>query len=99
MRVLTRGLVSTIAVVGIAAGSLAGAGVSFAAPAPVSKPAVNAEAVTPLAVNNLGLNTTEAKNIQCWLRGYGYTGAIDGVFGSGSQAAFKRMAAEDYPGC
>ncbi|AGP51663.1 hypothetical protein M271_00110 [Streptomyces rapamycinicus NRRL 5491] len=61
---------------------------------------MSAEAVTPLAVNNLGLNTTEAKNIQCWLRGYGYTGAIDGQLGTNSWKAFQRnlQANYDYTG-
>ncbi len=33
------------------------------------------------------------KVLQRWLKAhYGYTGAIDGIAGSGTQAAFKRFA-------
>lgn len=100
MRVLTRALVSATAVVGIAAGSLAGAGASFAASAPVSKPAVSSETVTPLAVVNLGLSYGQATNVQCWLKngGWGYTGALDGQLGTNSWKAFQRYLAayRDY---
>jgi len=89
--VLTRALVSVTTVVGIAAGSLAAAGTSFAASEPATKPAVSAEAVTPLAVNNLGLTTAEAKKVQDWLKAYhGYTGARDGLLGTNSWKAFQR---------
>jgi hypothetical protein len=45
----------------------------------------------PLAVNNLGLNTTQAKNWQCWLRDTGYhPGTIDGRLGTNSWKAAQR---------
>ncbi|MGW0839032.1 peptidoglycan-binding protein [Streptomyces sp. NPDC002787] len=89
--VVARSLVSVTAVVGIAAGSLAGAGAGFAASAPAAKPAVNSEAVAPLAVVNLGLSTAQAQDVQRWLARYwGYTGAIDGLLGTHSWMAFQR---------
>ena len=65
--VWTRTLVSVTAVVGLAAGSLATAGTSFAAPD--TQPAVSSE-VSVLAVNNLGLTSAEAKKVQSWLKEY-----------------------------
>src|SRR5262249_32679928 len=53
--------------IGVAAGRLMGAGVSVAAPARTSGTAGSSEAVIPLAVVNLGLSTTQAKNVQRWL--------------------------------
>ncbi|MFF4186171.1 peptidoglycan-binding protein [Streptomyces sp. NPDC001691] len=89
---LTRALVSATAVVGIAAGSLAGASASFAAPQPTATPLVSTHDVSILAVNNLGLNTTQAKNWQCWLRDSGYDpGTIDGQLGTNSWMAAQRM--------
>ncbi|MFF3327800.1 peptidoglycan-binding protein [Streptomyces sp. NPDC002889] len=47
--------------------------------------------VSILAVNNLGLNTTRAKNWQCWLRDTGYNpGTIDGELGTNSWKAAQR---------
>ncbi|MEU6545978.1 peptidoglycan-binding domain-containing protein [Streptomyces sp. NPDC046859] len=90
--VWTRTLVSVTAVVGLAAGSLATAGTSFAAPD--TQPAVSADAGV-LAVNNLGLSTAEAKKVQGWLKEYwGYTGAIDGELGTNSWKAFQRCLKE-----
>ncbi|MFE0258040.1 peptidoglycan-binding protein [Streptomyces sp. NPDC059010] len=86
--VWTRTLVSVSAVVGLAAGGLATAGTSFAAAQ--AKPAVSSE-VSVLAVNNLGLSTTEARYVQCWLQDYwGYTGALDGQLGTNSWKAMQR---------
>ncbi len=86
--VWTRTLVSVSAVLGLAAGSLATAGASFAASD--TKPAVSSE-VSVLAVNNLGLTAAEAKKVQGWLKQYwGYTGAIDGQLGTNSWKAFQR---------
>ncbi|MEU3983377.1 peptidoglycan-binding domain-containing protein [Streptomyces sp. NPDC026672] len=86
-----RTLVSATAVVGIAAGTLA-AGAGLAAAQPAAKPAaVSAQDFSILAVNNLGLNTTQAKNWQCWLRDTGYSpGAIDGQLGTNSWKAAQR---------
>ncbi|WP_156723718.1 peptidoglycan-binding domain-containing protein [Streptomyces apocyni] len=91
MRSLTRSLVSVVAAAGIAAGSLAAAGTSFAAPAQGTKAVANSEAVAPLAVNNLGLTKAEAKRVQDWLKKHhGYTGARDGLLGTNSWKAFQR---------
>ena len=39
------------------------------------------------------------KALQKWLKArYGYTGEIDGIAGSGTKAAFKRMA-NSCPNC
>jgi len=91
MRVLTKALVGATTAVGIAVGGLATAGTATAAPAPVQQQVGGADAVTPLAVNNLGLNTARAKNWQCWLRLVGFDpGAIDGQLGTGSWKAAQR---------
>ncbi|MFD3617087.1 peptidoglycan-binding domain-containing protein [Streptomyces sp. NPDC058676] len=90
--VLTRTVISLTAVVGLTAGTVAAAGTSFAAPQPAAKAAVSAQGVSILAVNNLGLNTTRAKNWQCWLRDVGYNpGTIDGQLGTTSWKAAQRM--------
>ncbi|MER5784653.1 peptidoglycan-binding domain-containing protein [Streptomyces mobaraensis] len=86
--VLTRTLVGITAVAGLAAGSLATAGTGFAA----AQPPTSSQSVSILAVNNLGLNTTQAKNWQCWLRDSGYNpGTIDGQLGTNSWKAAQRM--------
>ncbi|KOU60827.1 hypothetical protein ADK57_29385 [Streptomyces sp. MMG1533] len=90
--VLTRTAISLTAVVGLAAGTVAAAGTGFAASQPAAKAAVSAQDVSILAVNNLGLNTTRAKNWQCWLRDVGYNpGTIDGQLGTNSWKAAQRM--------
>lgn len=95
MRALTKTVVSLTAAVGIAAGSLAGAGTAFADSAQTTKPAVSAQDVSVLAVNNLGLTAAEAKKVQGWLKEYwGYTGAIDGKLGTNSWKAFQRCLKE-----
>ncbi|MFI8193063.1 peptidoglycan-binding domain-containing protein [Streptomyces sp. NPDC085946] len=91
MRALTRTVVSVTAAVGIAAGTLAGAGTAFADSARTTTPAVSTQDVSVLAVENLGLNTTQAKGVQRWLAAnWGYTGAIDGQLGTNSWKAFQR---------
>ncbi|KMS73592.1 hypothetical protein ACM01_17770 [Streptomyces viridochromogenes] len=93
MRALTKALVSVTTAVGIGAGGLATAGTAMAAPAPAQQQAASAKAVAPLAVQNLGLTQAEARNVQRWLATHwGYTGAIDGIAGSGTKAAFKVWA-------
>ncbi|MGA5197365.1 peptidoglycan-binding protein [Streptomyces exfoliatus] len=88
--VMTRSIVSATAVVGLAIGTLAGAGTSFAASEPAARPAVSAEAFGTLATNNLGLSETQAKHLQRWLAlHYGYTGAIDGLLGTNSWKAMQ----------
>ena len=87
---LARTLVSAAAVVGLAAGGLATAGTSFAAPA---QPAA-ARTVTIQAVNNLGLNTAEGKSVQCYVRdatpaGKFDPGTIDGQLGTKSWKAWQ----------
>jgi peptidoglycan hydrolase-like protein with peptidoglycan-binding domain len=89
LRVFTRALVIITAVAGIGLGSLTSA--SFAASAPAVQSAPSSDAVEPLAVVNLGLSTTQARYVQCWLRTYwGYTGALDGQLGTNSWKAFQR---------
>ncbi|MFF5159930.1 peptidoglycan-binding protein [Streptomyces sp. NPDC000348] len=90
MRATTKAFVGLTTAVGIAAGSLAAAGTSIAAPAQDTRTVAAAE-VAPLAVNNLGLSTTRAKYWQCWLRDTGYNpGAIDGQLGTDSWKAAQR---------
>ncbi|MFD7497175.1 peptidoglycan-binding protein [Streptomyces sp. NPDC059832] len=84
---------SATAVIGIAAGSLAGASAGFAASQPAAvKASVTTGDVSILAVNNLGLSTTRAKNWQCWLRDMGHNpGSIDGQLGSSSWKAAQSL--------
>lgn len=95
---LTRTVVSLTAVVGLAAGTVAAAGTSFAASQQAAKPAVSTQDVSVLAVNNLGLNKERAENWQCWLHVRGYNpGTIDGQLGTKSwKAAQKMFNDEDY---
>ncbi|MCX5409818.1 peptidoglycan-binding protein [Streptomyces sp. NBC_00335] len=90
---LTRVLVSGAAVIGIATASLAGgASAGFAASQPYVKPVVGVQTASVLAVNNLGLTTTQAKHWQCWLRGWGFNpGTIDGQLGTDSWKAAQRF--------
>ncbi|QMU68654.1 peptidoglycan-binding domain-containing protein [Streptacidiphilus sp. P02-A3a] len=93
---LTRALVSTAAVIGIAAGSLAGASAGFAAAQPTARPAVSSAHVSPLAVDNLGLNTARAKNWQSCLNAWGYNaGTVDGQLGPSSWKAAQTMFNDD----
>ncbi|MEU5753985.1 peptidoglycan-binding domain-containing protein [Streptomyces sp. NPDC047829] len=90
-RVMKRSIVSVIAVVGLAIGTVAGAGTSFAASVPAAEPAVSAGAFGTLATNNLGLNRDQAKQLQRWLAlHYNYTGDIDGLLGTESWKAMQR---------
>ncbi|WP_438297624.1 peptidoglycan-binding domain-containing protein [Streptomyces sp. HUAS TT7] len=89
---LARALVTTTAIVGIAAGSLAGASASFAAPQQAARPAVSSRHVSPLAVNNLGLDTARARNWQSCLNAWGFNaGTVDGQLGTNSWMAAQRM--------
>ncbi|MEV0961229.1 peptidoglycan-binding protein [Streptomyces sp. NPDC049910] len=100
MRTMTKALVSFVTATGMAAGGLAAAGTSAAA-VPERTPAANAEAIAPLAVNNLGLSTKDAASLQGkYLRHYGYTGALDGLLGTNSWKAMQRLLRDtgDYSG-
>ncbi|ELP61652.1 peptidoglycan-binding domain-containing protein [Streptomyces turgidiscabies] len=89
---LVRALVTTSAVVGIAAGGLAGATASVAAPQQATKPAVSSPHAAILAVNNLGLDTARARNWQSCLNAWGFNaGAEDGQLGTNSWKAAQRM--------
>jgi peptidoglycan hydrolase-like protein with peptidoglycan-binding domain len=91
MRAMTRTLVSVATAVGIAAGGVAAAGTSFAAPAQDTRTVASAEAVAVLEENNLGLDAQQATNVQCWLeRDWGYQGQLDGRLGTESWMAFQR---------
>ncbi|MFJ5261706.1 peptidoglycan-binding protein [Streptomyces sp. NPDC088387] len=92
MRALTKTFVSVTCAVGIAAGTLATAGTSAAAPAPAAQTSVSTQDAGVLAVNNLGLSTGQARNVQCWLNEYwGYPGPFDGLLGTNSWMAFQRQ--------
>ncbi|WRZ88297.1 peptidoglycan-binding protein [Streptomyces sp. NBC_01007] len=80
---------SATAAVGIAVGSLTGASAAFSAPQSAAA-AVSTQSVTVLAVNNLGLTTSEAKSVQCYVRDGGFSpGAIDGQLGTNSWKAWQ----------
>ncbi|MFM9445608.1 peptidoglycan-binding domain-containing protein [Streptomyces acidiscabies] len=87
LNILTRTLVTVTAVAGITTGGLVGTG--FTAPQPAPVPAASASV---LAVNNLGLTTTQARHWQCWLDGWGFDpGTIDGQLGTNSWKAAQRF--------
>lgn len=83
---------SVTAIGGIAAGSPAGADAGLAASQPAANPVVvSTRGGSIRTVNNLGLNTVQAKNWQCWLRDMGYDpGTIDGQLGTNSWKAAQR---------
>lgn len=84
-------LVGVTAVIGVAAGTLVAAGVSAADPAPVSS-----DTAGVLAVNNLGLSTTEGKRVQTFLIVRGYNpGVHDGQLGTDSWMAMQQYL-HDY---
>jgi lysozyme family protein len=91
---LARTLVTVTAAVGIAVGGMTGAGTGFAE-SPAAPDSVSTQDVTILAVNNLGLSSQQAKNVQCFLRTppASYTGAIDGLLGTNSWKAMQRWLA------
>ena len=90
--VVRRTLVGLGAVIGIAAGSLVGVGTAQAA-APTG---VTTATVGVLTVNNLGLTTTLATDIQRWVcRPWGYEGRLDGLLGTESWKALQRWLKND----
>ncbi|MFF2073629.1 peptidoglycan-binding protein [Kitasatospora sp. NPDC058162] len=98
---LARTLVSVTAAVGIAAGGVAGASAGFAATQSAVRPAASVQNVTVLAVNNLGLSSQQAMNVQCFLTQdpANYNDAIDGQLGPNSWKAMQRWLAAywNYP--
>lgn len=78
-------------------GTLAGATIATAAPAQqVPARTVSTRTVTIQAVDNLGLTTSEAKSVQCYVRGAGYDpGTIDGRLGHDSWLAWQRFLNAD----
>ncbi|MFJ7416842.1 peptidoglycan-binding domain-containing protein [Streptomyces sp. NPDC098077] len=98
---LKRTAVGIVAAAGIAAGSLAGATVSSAAPDTVVRQAVVAGETGTLAVNNFGLTSSQAKGVQRWLKArWSYRDSIDGQLGTNSWKAFQRhlKASHGYSG-
>ncbi|MED7951357.1 peptidoglycan-binding protein [Kitasatospora sp. NPDC058201] len=73
-------------------------GLAATASATPNAPAVQASgSQRVLAVNNLGLNTTQAQNVQHWLRGYwGYGGALDGLAGTETVKALQRLPKDSW---
>lgn len=95
--VAARVLIIATAFVGIAAGSLASAGASFAAVTPAQPAVSGPSAVTPRAEVNLGLSTTQAKAVQRWLHEWwGYNDGIDGSLGPQSWMAMQRFLKANY---
>jgi peptidoglycan hydrolase-like protein with peptidoglycan-binding domain len=88
---VAKALVSVTAVVGLAAGSLAGASGAFAT-THTAKPAAVTQPVQILDTVNLGLSTAQAKGVQHWLaQYYQYTDTIDGQLGTHSWQAMQRF--------
>nr|WP_202437807.1 peptidoglycan-binding domain-containing protein [Streptomyces sp. SID5910] len=92
-RTVTRTFVSATTMLAITAGSLLGASAGFAASRPAAPTvSVAGDGASVLAVNNLGLNTTQAKHWQCWLKGWGFNpGTIDGQLGTNSWIAAQKF--------
>ncbi|GGX90623.1 peptidoglycan-binding domain-containing protein [Streptomyces fructofermentans] len=85
---LTKVLLGTLTAAALGVGTLAGATVAAAAPAQQ----VSNQTVGIQAYNNLGLNTSEAKSAQCYVRDAGFSpGAIDGELGTNSWKAWQRF--------
>lgn len=95
--IMKRTAVSIVAAAGIAAGSLAGATVSTAAPdTPVRQAAVTGEAGT-LAVYDFGLSDSQAEGIQRRPAArWDYNDLIDGDLGSNGRKAFQRHLKADW---
>ncbi|MFE6288090.1 peptidoglycan-binding protein [Streptomyces sp. NPDC057877] len=89
---LTRTFISAATVIGLATGSLAGATISSAASEPTAKPTASTQDVSVLAVNNLGLTVSRAKNWQCFLARSGFqTWEHNGLLGTDSWKAAQRL--------
>lgn len=87
-----RAFASIAALLGITAGTLAVSGTAVAA-TPERHRNVISGPVAVAEVNNLGLSTSQAKQVQFYLRyyiGY-YSGAIDGLLGTESWKAMQQM--------
>lgn len=95
---ISRTLVTFSAIAAIGAGGLVTAGSATAAPAADRQTVTAAADVNPLAVNNLGLNNQQARNVQCFLKNgnWGYSGAIDGLMGTGTWQAMQRRLANGF---
>ncbi|WP_318206627.1 MULTISPECIES: peptidoglycan-binding domain-containing protein [unclassified Streptomyces] len=88
---LVKALATATALAGVTAGSLATSGTAFAATPERSQNVVSGPA-SATEVVNLGLSTSQAKRVQLWLAySWGYTGALDGLLGTGSWQAMQRM--------
>jgi peptidoglycan hydrolase-like protein with peptidoglycan-binding domain len=91
-----RVLVTTAAATALIAGGFTGTTAVAATPARAGS-AADAD-FSVQAVVNLGLSSTQAKYVQCYLKnaGWGYTGAIDGQLGPNSWKAMQRRLAAGY---
>ncbi|MFJ5265677.1 peptidoglycan-binding protein [Streptomyces sp. NPDC088387] len=89
---MTRTFVSAATIIGLAAGSLAGATISSAASEPTARPVASTQDVSVLAVNNLGQTVSRAKNWQCFLTQSGYEPwEHNGLLGTDSWKAAQRL--------
>ncbi|MEV7997336.1 peptidoglycan-binding protein [Streptomyces sp. NPDC086077] len=90
-RALAKSLATAVVIAALT--TVGASSAAYAVPAP---PLVAPQAAT--AVVNLGLTTTQAKHVQCFLAyGWEYNGAIDGALGTNSWKAMQRyLAAQDY---
>ncbi|WP_328834078.1 peptidoglycan-binding protein [Streptomyces sp. NBC_00252] len=89
---LGKTLAGLVAVAGIAAGTVATAGVGYAAPVSPSSTSVVSQPAAAAATHNFGLTTAEAKNVQRFLAEYwDYNDSIDGQLGTNSWKAMQRF--------
>ncbi|MFF3735242.1 peptidoglycan-binding protein [Streptomyces sp. NPDC002476] len=87
-----KALASIAALLGITAGTLSASGTAVAATPERHQSVVSGPAAVT-EVENLGLNTSQAKRVQSYLRYYAgvYSGAIDGLLGTETIKALQRF--------
>ncbi|NJQ15181.1 peptidoglycan-binding domain-containing protein [Streptomyces bohaiensis] len=91
---ITRTLACLTIATAITVGGSATAGAATAQPA--ERTVTASDTVVPFTVNNLGLSATEARKLQRWLRGWGYTGSLDGQLGTNSWKAMQRWLKSEW---
>ncbi|MFF9573373.1 peptidoglycan-binding protein [Streptomyces sp. NPDC014685] len=90
-------LASIAALLGITAGTLSASGTAVAATPERHQSVVSGPAAVT-EVENLGLNTSQAKRVQFYLRYYAgvYSGGIDGLLGTESWKGMQRILRDNW---
>jgi peptidoglycan hydrolase-like protein with peptidoglycan-binding domain len=85
---LRKALIGTLTAAALGLGTVAGA--TAATAAPVQQVPARTAIAQAAAYQNFGLNTAEAKSVQCYVRDAGYNpGTIDGQLGTNSWKAWQ----------